>query len=218
MVFKPGFKLVEVSLFDTANGALSAITFVEGPDTIEQFTLRVATLRSKELRSSEIEVRSSLFPEFNAAAHRNEPLFSLVGKEKIDLTIDAQFARPEDTAQQIDNLSGLPPGIYGSIYPSPMNEPKVLFDFYFGEQASPIMGSARRLGDGFAFSATFVAAVMVSGVIGGAVAYQLKGQNKIINDLSEKDKTFTVPTGFKLEISFLGISYDCRGNVDVKGH
>jgi hypothetical protein len=174
MTFKPGLELLEASFFEAASGTLSAITFIEGPEKEEQFTLRVSTLLDREVRPYEIEVISPLFPAFNNAAHENQELVSMVGVLKTDFTISATRTSLWLSEQE---LSGTPlPALElsGSIYPSPGSHLRILIDYKIAGFAGPVVASVRRLGDGFMMTSAWLVATIAGGMLlmtGGFLAH-----------------------------------------------
>lgn len=182
MAFISGFELLEMSVSGNPAGSISSITLVEGPEIIERVTLRVSTLFRDSVESSVIEIQSDLFPQLNEAAHQNGPVFSSVGKERLSFYIEMPSYGVTT----------------GCIYPNTMYEPKVLFDYRF--DGMPMMlASARRLGNGFAFSSSFLLGVLAVGAL-GIVAYEVHNTNQIIGNAVEKGKTVRRKFGFGISL------------------
>jgi hypothetical protein len=175
--FKPGLQVVEASLFETQTGALSGVTFVEGPDREEQFTLVATTLLNRHIRSYEVEILSPLFPAFNNAAHESQQLVSLVGREKIDFTIYTKPIEPWNIHRSPRDAFRPRLRIVGSIYPSPDNPLRTFIRFNFGSFMQPVVVSARRLGEGFMTASLWLVVMLGSATflgVGGIVFHAEK--------------------------------------------
>ncbi len=185
MAFKPGLELIEASLVGPAVDTLWSITFVEGPDSEDQFTLRLNYLWGREIKSTEIEVRSPLFTALNDAAHAGDPLMSLVGQKNVDFEV---LLEPGEWISKLERVPSKL-GFRGSIYPSPDSISKVLIDFNFFDVIPNLTVSGRRLADGFVASAGFVVLVLGAGALVSFTGLKAQQQS---NDLQVKLKALEI--------------------------